>query len=62
MPSELDRKDTETLGLGELVCRVPECYPFQAYDHPKIMVAQLPEVKMVLLMAIWHQYYRLPIG
>ena len=62
MPSELDRRDMGTLGLGELACRVPECYPFQAYDHPKIMVAKLPEVELVLSMVVWHQYCRLPIG
>ena len=62
MPSELGQKDTGTLGLGELVCRAPESYPFRAYDHPKIMVAKLPEVKMVLSMVVWCQRYRLPIG
>ena len=62
MPSELDRKDKETLGLGELACRVPECYPSQAYDHPKIMVARLPEVWMALSVVLCHPCYRLPIG
>ena len=62
MPSELDQKDTGTLGLGELVCRAPESYPFRAYDHPRMMVAELLEVKMVVSVVVWCQDYRLPIG